>query len=270
MCIAVTGLLLAGVNIVVPKATRQCVRRYAVARASTELREVFDPKNIAKGQATKEKYEAFSLVDVLAQGFVGGNNFLSERFIRSKWNGYRDGGVRENDAWGMESLMWMPDAEITNRGIIVFLENRSDHVSLNFLRRSFPAINYLRDCLKLGSVRWEGVWKRHTYPSALIYSHSLSCITGLREVGGQSDYRNESGDIKSPVLQETVRVFLCLFHIIFFFVVGMFQTQHVVDACRGGRWILALFLLTLVAVSAAHVLEYMFRFLDACTTTLFT
>jgi len=146
-------LLLVGINIVVFETVSKNVRRYTHPASSAELREVLDSEHVAIGQPAKEKYKTSPFGNILTQGLVGWNNFLPECFVSSHCNSYRHRDIGENDTWSAESLMGVTNAEIANGGVIIFAKNRSNHVSLNDLRRSLAAIDYLRDCLKLGSVR---------------------------------------------------------------------------------------------------------------------
>ena len=137
--------------------------------------------------------------------------------------------------------MGMTDAEIANGGVIIFAKNRSNHVSLNGLRRSLAAIDYLRDCLKLGSVRWKRVWKRHADPSALIYPHGLSRVTSLCKRSDQSKGRDGYPEPSDPVVRRWYRIAHCVLHIIFFSAIEMFLAKHFVLNWDRGSRMLSLF-----------------------------
>ncbi len=105
-------------------------------------------------------------------------------------------------------------------------------------------------------------------PSTLIYSQSLAHDVALPERSHESEYRDEKGQIEYLVPKKITRIILCVCHIVLFFIVGVFLTGRFVNNYLRDRWVRSFLLFALMAVSATHVVSYLFKLADVITTTL--
>ena len=274
---AVTGLLFVGINFIVVKTVFQGVRGDAGAGPRAELREMLDFKNVMVGGATIEQYEAFPVCNILTQRLVGNSCFLPAlRQIVAHRNIDRDWIARENHAGGMQSFVWMPDAEISDSNLVVFIKNACEYIDLQTFCWRFPAIDHLRNDRDRHPVQREGIREGHTDPGSLIDPHRLTHDAGLLKISSESKGRDQYSQIDSPVflkpipepIQTTSRIVFCLFHVVLFSIVGMLLTECFRFNWCKGNMLRSLLFLALIGISALHVVNYLFKLVDAVSITL--
>jgi len=190
LLVAVTGLLLVGINVVVVKAVIESRRWDAGTRPRTELRVMFDPEGIMVGSPTIKQYEAFSSSNVLTQGFIGNSRFFAALGQTSTdRNGDRDWIVGKDHTRGVQSLMWMPNTEITYSGLVILANNARKYINQHPFGWRLPTVNYLDSDWDGCPVQWKGSWEWDGDPCTLIDTHGFTHDTALPEVSNEGKDR---------------------------------------------------------------------------------
>ena len=270
--VAVTGfLLLIGVNIVVRQALDKHFARYPFSVSSAKLREVFYAKNVVVSYLPEEKNKAVSVRDIFAQGIVCVDWSLGMEAVFGDWLAERSGRSWEDYGRSVYSVMRVAHAKVTYRNILAFFENRCECINLSYPRWSLSAVDHCGNCKNFSIFSWPTIREGDTNPASLVNAHSFSGVVSLRDVSSQSEEGNSYGSREpQPVWGFNYRrIVVCLLHVVFSFIVGVFLTKHFLSAFWSGRVAPALFFLAMMIVSAAHGVSYIFKLVDACTNRVF-
>ncbi len=106
-------------------------------------------------------------------------------------------------------------------------------------------------------------------PCSLINMHSLSHEISLPKRNSESHHGDEhrsDSSIENFVFkkgEKKLGILVCLCHVIFGFMVGMFLTAGLVYSSLNQRWTRSLLCFAFAAVSAAHVVGNLFQLVDA-------
>jgi hypothetical protein len=253
---ATTGLLLVGVEVVVVNAGLKIVHN-PNANTGAKLRPVLNSERIKISDATVDKDETRPASDIGTQSIVW--NDVLGCVIAVMFDNGGNGKVRIwEDCPTPQPIMGMTDAKVAYSRPVTFLQNCGDYVPLYASGRSLSAVLNLGDDGDKLAIKRQAVRYGNADPCALIYTHRLAHVAGLSEGRPEGENSNQERGCSHPGCRRRRAIASCIFH------VGTFSGVGVLLAARFGDnydrdMRVRSFRFLFLAVSAAHVVNYMFK-----------
>jgi hypothetical protein len=267
LLVAVTGLLLLGVNVVVGNALPQRIRINGRSAAGAKLRPMIYSKDIRVGDFPEEYYELVSVGNVLSQPFANGNDLLRRCSIRLQRRRERNWRTGKYGA-APDFIVSMPDFKLSDLHTFTFKQDGGNKVAAYSPSWSFPAILNLGIDRYKAAIQWKGGWDWNRYPSPLIDSHGFTHVASLNRGSEQEEASDKQREILNPRWQRVWHIAWYSLHIIIFFIAGLFLAKHFMMDVDSGRRVRSLLFLLLMLASAWHVMDCVFKLGDAWSNQL--